>query len=64
MGWQRFTLDGFYHDLFHATFRGGDIARLIDDYSYRDGSDFRSDMSMGFVSQRGRSGSLAERGTP
>ena len=64
MGWHRFTLDGFYHDLFYATFRGGDIARLIDDYSDRDGIDLRSDMFMGFVSRRGRSGSLAERGTP
>ncbi len=39
-----FTPDGLYHDLFYGTYRGSDIARLIDDYFYRDGRDFRWDM--------------------
>jgi hypothetical protein len=39
-----FTPDGVYHDVFYGAFQGGDIARMIDDYFWRDARDFRWDI--------------------
>src|SRR5437763_6452090 len=40
-----FTEDGVYHDVFYGSFAGRDrIAALVDDWFYRDASDFRWDM--------------------
>ena len=40
-----FTADGVYHDVFYGSFVGRDrIAALVDDWFYRDATDFRWDM--------------------
>ncbi len=40
-----FTEDGVYHDVFYGSFAGRErIAELIDDWFYRDATDFRWDM--------------------
>lgn len=39
-----FTNDGVYHDVFYGAFQGDDIARLIDEYFWRDASAFRWDI--------------------
>lgn len=40
-----FTEDGVYQDVFYGTFRGrAEIARMIEAYFHRDGSDFRWDL--------------------
>ncbi len=39
-----FTPDGIYHDVFYGDFEGGGIADMIDNYFYRDASDFRWDI--------------------
>lgn len=39
-----FTEDGVYHDVFYGTFQGDEIARLINDYFWRDARDFRWDI--------------------
>ena len=40
-----FTEDGVYHDVFYGSFAGRDrVAELVDDWFYRDATDFRWDM--------------------
>ena len=40
-----FTPDGVYHDVFYGSFAGrAQVAELIDDWFYRDATDFRWDM--------------------
>ncbi len=39
-----FTTDGIYHDVFYGDFKGADIARMINEYFYRDADDFRWDI--------------------
>ena len=39
-----FTPDGVYHDVFYGDFQGDGIADMIDNYFYRDASDFRWDI--------------------
>lgn len=36
-----FTPDGIYHDVFYGDFQGAGIVDMIDNYFYRDASDFR-----------------------
>lgn len=39
-----FTPDGIYHDVFYGDFQGAAIADMIENYFYRDASDFRWDI--------------------
>lgn len=39
-----FTPDGVYHDVFYGPFQGAAIADMIDNYFYRDATDFRWDI--------------------
>lgn len=39
-----FTPDGIYHDVFYGDFQGEGIADMIENYFYRDASDFRWDI--------------------
>ena len=39
-----FTPDGIYHDVFYGDFQGAGIVDMIDNYFYRDASDFRWDI--------------------
>ena len=40
-----FTPDGIYHDVFYGDFKGRDaIARMIGEFFFRDGGDFRWDL--------------------
>jgi len=39
-----FTEDGVYHDVFYGSFKGSQIADLIDNYFHRDATDFIWDL--------------------
>ena len=39
-----FTPDGIYHDVFYGDFQGSGIVDMIDNYFYRDATDFRWDV--------------------
>ena len=39
-----FTEEGVYHDVFYGAFKGDDIIALINDYFWRDATDFRWDV--------------------
>lgn len=39
-----FTSEGIYHDVFYGSFKGADIADMVDNYFHRDGTNFRWDL--------------------
>ncbi|HUS97291.1 MAG TPA: nuclear transport factor 2 family protein [Hyphomicrobiaceae bacterium] len=39
-----FTPDGIYHDVFYGSFRGAEIADMIENYFHRDATNFKWDL--------------------